>query len=33
MESRKGTVSPFPAYEEQARSEEAVKNGDAGATV
>jgi len=33
MEGWKGAVSSFPAYEEQARSEEAVNDGDAEATA
>ena len=33
IEGRKGAVFPFPAYKGQARSEEAVKDGDVGATA
>jgi hypothetical protein len=33
VEGRKGAVSPFLAYREQARSGAAVKDGDAGATA
>jgi len=33
VEGRKEAVSPFPAYEEQARSGEGVKHVDGGATT